>query len=697
MRLYDTARGEVVPFDPGPIVTMYTCGITPYDATHLGHAAVYLTYDVLQRRLRDRGHETRCVRNVTDVDDDILRKARELGVHYLDLAAAEMARFDDDMRALDMLPAWSEPRATSAIADIRGLHRHGARPGLRLPGRAAPSTSTSSRFDRFGQVSHLDRDEMLRLAAERGGNLDDPNKRDPLDFVLWQPSRRRRAVVGVAVGPGPAGLAHRVLGAGPARARHHHRPPRRRRRPDLPPPRVRGGPVRGGHRRAVRAPLDAPGDGADGRREDVEVARQPGVRVGAAQGVGHPGDPPGRARPPLPPLVGVERRRHAARRRPAGPLGGGRGRRCDGRRRPSTRCGPRSTTTSTRRRRAPPSTRPRGPGTGVRRRPPCSASTSRRARSPIVAAGCGPADGHRVPRSDPARVADGLRVTGMDAAVSALADEQGALSARLEELDDSGWAAPSRCRGGACRTSSCTWRRRTRWRWPASTARWTSSSAGWRPRCRRPPMSMPGRRRWSRSSAAPRRPTCRPAGRRVRPRCGSGSPPWTWAPAVTWVAGQLSARTLATTRLAETWIHAGDIAAASGPLPAPTDRLWHVSRLAWRTVPYAFVRAGRPAPGPVVFDLVGPSGDAWRFAPEAPRRRSRAGDDGDRRRPRPLPGGGPAGGRCRHRSRRRGPRRVRTSWPWCARSPDVTARSWTPAPRARCRDRARRHGCPRGA
>jgi NADPH-dependent F420 reductase len=121
MRLYDTARQVVVPFEPGPVVTMYTCGITPYDATHIGHAATYLTYDVLQRRLRDLGHETRCVRNITDVDDDLLRKARELGVHYLDLAAGEIARFDADMEALGLLPSWSEPRATSAIADIRGF------------------------------------------------------------------------------------------------------------------------------------------------------------------------------------------------------------------------------------------------------------------------------------------------------------------------------------------------------------------------------------------------------------------------------------------------------------------------------------------------------------------------------------------------------------------------------------------------
>src|SRR5471032_13902 len=121
MQLYDTKQNAIVPFDPGPIVTMYTCGITPYDSAHLGHVATYLTYDVLQRRLRDLGHETRCVRNVTDVDDDILRKAKSLGVYYLDLAAEETARFDRDMRAMGMLPSASEPRATSAISDILRL------------------------------------------------------------------------------------------------------------------------------------------------------------------------------------------------------------------------------------------------------------------------------------------------------------------------------------------------------------------------------------------------------------------------------------------------------------------------------------------------------------------------------------------------------------------------------------------------
>jgi L-cysteine:1D-myo-inositol 2-amino-2-deoxy-alpha-D-glucopyranoside ligase len=188
VRLYDTARREIVPFEPADrVVSMYTCGITPYDSTHLGHAATYLTYDVLQRRLRDLGHETRCVRNVTDVDDSILPKARELGVHYLDLAAGELARFDADMERLELLPAFSEPRATSAIPDIRGFIGMVLEAGYAYQAAGAVYFEVA-KFPGFGSISHYTRDEMLALAAERGGNVDDPAKRDPLDFVLWQPS-----------------------------------------------------------------------------------------------------------------------------------------------------------------------------------------------------------------------------------------------------------------------------------------------------------------------------------------------------------------------------------------------------------------------------------------------------------------------------------------------------------------------------
>ena len=187
MRLYDTARQAIVPFEPGRVVTMYTCGITPYESAHLGHAATYFTYDIVQRRLRDLGHETRCVRNVTDVDDDILREARARGVHYLDLAAEEITHFDEQMRTLGILPSFSEPRATSAIPDILGFIGMVLASGHAYPAGGGVYFDVSS-FASFGQISHLSREQMLVLAKERGGNVEDPNKQDPLDFVLWQPS-----------------------------------------------------------------------------------------------------------------------------------------------------------------------------------------------------------------------------------------------------------------------------------------------------------------------------------------------------------------------------------------------------------------------------------------------------------------------------------------------------------------------------
>ncbi len=188
MQLYDTARREVVEFEPGPLVTMYSCGITPYDAAHLGHAAVYLYFDMLQRRLRDAGHETKVVRNVTDVDDDILRKARELGVHYLDLAAEEMARFDAEMGLLNLLPVYSEPRATSAISEILSLIGAALEGGFAYESGGSVYFSVAT-FPEFGRISGFDRDPHAGAGSRaRRATPEDPNKRDPLDFVLWQPS-----------------------------------------------------------------------------------------------------------------------------------------------------------------------------------------------------------------------------------------------------------------------------------------------------------------------------------------------------------------------------------------------------------------------------------------------------------------------------------------------------------------------------
>jgi uncharacterized protein (TIGR03084 family) len=204
-----------------------------------------------------------------------------------------------------------------------------------------------------------------------------------------------------------------------------------------------------------------------------------------------------------------------------------------------------------------------------------------------------------------------------DPAVSALFEEQQALDDHLDGLDDRGWAAPSRCPGWSvsdvvlhlAQTNEMAvaslegtmpqYLARVAEGLPP-TADVDAGAAAMVERERGAPREEV-RARWDASVRALR----------------DGFAAADLSGRVTWVVGELSVRTLATTRLAETWIHGGDVAVASGPLPTPTDRLWHIARLAWRTVPYAFARAGRPAPGPVVFDLVSPGGDAWRFARDA--------------------------------------------------------------------------------
>ncbi len=218
MRLYDTARRDIVAFEPGPHVLMYTCGITPYDATHVGHAATFVAFDVLQRRLIDLGHTVTCVRNVTDVDDPLFVKARQLGIHYLDLAAAEEARFERDMEALSALPVSSTPRASSAIPDIRGFIGMVLDRGFAYQAGGSVYFDVSA-FEEFGSLSGLDEATMLELARQRGGKVDDPDKRHPLDFVLWQPSADDEPSWDTLWGPGRPGwhiecsaLALRELG-----------------------------------------------------------------------------------------------------------------------------------------------------------------------------------------------------------------------------------------------------------------------------------------------------------------------------------------------------------------------------------------------------------------------------------------------------------------------------------------------------
>jgi L-cysteine:1D-myo-inositol 2-amino-2-deoxy-alpha-D-glucopyranoside ligase len=188
MRLFDTRTGAPVDLIAGHTIRLYVCGITPYDSAHLGHAFTYVVFDALVRVLEHRGHRVRYARNVTDVDDDILRKARELGMDYLDLAEREMARFDRGLAALGCRVPDAEPRATATVpamvTAIEGLLARGS--AYALPdGRVYFDVGAAPRF---GDLSRLDRPTMLEEFAEKGGDPEASGKRDALDFLLWQPS-----------------------------------------------------------------------------------------------------------------------------------------------------------------------------------------------------------------------------------------------------------------------------------------------------------------------------------------------------------------------------------------------------------------------------------------------------------------------------------------------------------------------------
>jgi L-cysteine:1D-myo-inositol 2-amino-2-deoxy-alpha-D-glucopyranoside ligase len=169
----------------GDPVTIYVCGITPYDTTHLGHAFTYVANDILIRYLEYLGHRVRYVQNVTDVDDDILRKAREVGQDWRQLGDRWTVHFIDDMANLNVRPPDVFPRATEVIESIVEQVESLVKAGVAYEVNGSVYFDIEAWSD-FGKLSKLDPQEMLPIANERGNHPDDPNKRDPLHFVLWQ-------------------------------------------------------------------------------------------------------------------------------------------------------------------------------------------------------------------------------------------------------------------------------------------------------------------------------------------------------------------------------------------------------------------------------------------------------------------------------------------------------------------------------
>jgi L-cysteine:1D-myo-inositol 2-amino-2-deoxy-alpha-D-glucopyranoside ligase len=186
VQLYNSMSRQVEPFavlqEP---VKIYVCGITPYDTTHLGHAFTYVMADVLIRYLEYRGHQVSYVQNVTDIDDDILRKAKSEGEDWQTLGNRWTAHFIRDMQSLNVRPPDHYPRATDVIPEIIEAVQALIDTGLAYESGGSVYYRADA-WPEFGKLSHLPRHEMLEIANERGNNPDDPNKRHPLDFVLWQ-------------------------------------------------------------------------------------------------------------------------------------------------------------------------------------------------------------------------------------------------------------------------------------------------------------------------------------------------------------------------------------------------------------------------------------------------------------------------------------------------------------------------------
>ncbi|MDX2854293.1 MULTISPECIES: cysteine--1-D-myo-inosityl 2-amino-2-deoxy-alpha-D-glucopyranoside ligase [Streptomycetaceae] len=188
LRLHDTATGGPVTLSPGPVARIYVCGITPYDATHMGHAATYNAFDLVQRVWLDTKRQVQYVQNVTDVDDPLLERADKTGEDWTALAERETTLFREDMTALRMLPPAHYIGAVEAIPGIVPLVER-----LRQAG-AAYELDGDIYFHvgsdpHFGGVSHLDAAAMRALSAERGGDPDRPGKKNPVDPILWLAAR----------------------------------------------------------------------------------------------------------------------------------------------------------------------------------------------------------------------------------------------------------------------------------------------------------------------------------------------------------------------------------------------------------------------------------------------------------------------------------------------------------------------------
>lgn len=206
MKLYNTLTKSTETFLPinKREVLMYVCGITPYDTTHLGHAFTYTVFDVLYRTLENRGYAINYTQNVTDVDDDILKKAKQIGEDWKSLGKFWTDKYVNDMKTLNNVPPTHYVKATETMDTIIKFIQK------LLDEEFAYEKNDNVYFrtqkdPEYGKLSKYSKKEMIKLSKERGADPDDPNKENPLDFILWQKSLKEEPSWDAPFGKGRPG------------------------------------------------------------------------------------------------------------------------------------------------------------------------------------------------------------------------------------------------------------------------------------------------------------------------------------------------------------------------------------------------------------------------------------------------------------------------------------------------------------
>lgn len=209
LKLYDTADQLVKEVDTTPDangeVGLYVCGITPYDSTHLGHAATYLTFDLVQRQLIANGHAVHYVQNITDVDDPLFERAARDGVDWRELGTSQIDLFRSDMEILSVIPPRDYIGAMESVDEVIAMVQRLLAAGAAYELDHGDIYASVEATEQFGYESNLDRATMEQFFAERGGDPEREGKRDPLDALIWRGHREGEPAWDSPFGPGRPG------------------------------------------------------------------------------------------------------------------------------------------------------------------------------------------------------------------------------------------------------------------------------------------------------------------------------------------------------------------------------------------------------------------------------------------------------------------------------------------------------------